>query len=459
MPGGRGRFAGHMTTTAAQVVGATALSQRALGPDLARGAMLLFIALANSHYFLDAADVRGGYPQDGSAVDRVVVWLVATFVDGRAFPMFGLLFGYGVAQIVRRHGAVGRWPVRRMLWRRGLVLVVVGFLHAMLLYVGDILAAYGVLLLVGAWVVWWRDRWLLTWAALLFLLNAFPSMDSGSISTDGPHVSMLPADVASMLAERAVVQPFIMLLGPIGFACPFLVGLWAGRRRLLERPGEHHRLLTTTAVVGVLVAVAGAQPVSLMLAGVTDVPRTDVLELIGPMHDAAGVLGGFGYAAAFALLAGRIGDRRGRVVDAVAATGQRSMTCYLAQSVVWAVAFTPFLLDLSGTLTVATTALLAAATWVATVLLADWMRRTGRRGPFEVLVRRVTYGARTGATMSHGQVTAGEGVRHPRDRGLDAWRHPRGGRSRRLPGRPEELPVLPRSASGRGRPRDGRAAH
>lgn len=61
----------------------------------------------------------------------------------------------------------------------------------------------------------------------------------------------------------------------------------------------------------------------------------------------------------------------------------------------WSVAFTPFLLDLSDTLTVASTALLAGATWVLTVLLADWMRRTGRRGPFEVLVRRVTYRARS----------------------------------------------------------------
>ena len=84
------------------------------------------------------------------------------------------------------------------------------------------------------------------------------------------------------------------------------------------------------------------------------------------------------------------------MVEAVAATGQRSMTCYLAQSIVWAVAFTPFLLDLSGTLTVTTTALLATATWLATVLLADWMRRTGRRGPFEVLVRRATYDRRAG---------------------------------------------------------------
>jgi uncharacterized membrane protein YeiB len=105
------------------------------------------------------------------------------------------------------------------------------------------------------------------------------------------------------------------------------------------------------------------------------------------------VLGGLGYAALLSLVAVRLGAAGdpGRVVDAISATGQRSMTCYLAQSVVWAVVFTPFLLDLSGTLTVATTALLAVTTWLGTVAMADRMRRTGRRGPFEVLVRRVTY--------------------------------------------------------------------
>ena len=49
-------------------------------------------------------------------------------------------------------------------------------------------------------------------------------------------------------------------------------------------------------------------------------------------------------------------------------------------------------LDLADTLTVASTALLATATWLATVILADRMRHAGYRGPFELLVRRVTYG-------------------------------------------------------------------
>src|SRR5918998_5202295 len=99
----------------------TGLAERALGPDLARGVMLLFIALANSHYFLRGdgggdGDVRGGFPMDGPALDSAVTWLIATFVDGRAFPMFGLLFGYGAAVIVGRNETMRPRGVQRLLW-------------------------------------------------------------------------------------------------------------------------------------------------------------------------------------------------------------------------------------------------------------------------------------------------------------------------------------------------------
>ena len=382
-------FTGTVTTT---LQGPMALSARALAPDLARGFMLLFIALANSHYFLRGSSVLGGFPQDGSAVDSAATWLIATFVDGRAFPMFGLLFGYGVAQIVRRHEALERKAVRRLLWRRSLVLVLVGLLHGLLLYVGDILMAYGVLLFLGVWAVRWKDGWLLTVAAFFLVLGALPSNDSLSVSSEPPHISMLPPDLVTTIAERIMVTPFIALIAPIGFACPFLLGLWAGRRRVLEQPARHLILLRVAAAVGIGIAVVGAQPVSLVLAGALPVPDAGTLSVIGPLHDSAGVLGGVGYAALIALVAHRIGTRRGPVVDAIAAVGQRSMTCYLTQSVVWAVVFTPYLLDLSGTLSVFTTALLAIATWLATVVMADRMQRAGYRGPFELLLRRFTYG-------------------------------------------------------------------
>ncbi|WP_285550712.1 DUF418 domain-containing protein [Actinoplanes regularis] len=374
--------------------GPTEPAARALGPDLARGFMLLFIALANTHYFLRGPAVLGGYPHAGSAVDAAVTWLLTTFVDGRAFPMFGLLFGYGVAQIARRQRERGARGVRRLLWRRSAALVTVGLTDALLFFVGDILAAYGVLLFLGVWLIRWRDRWLLVLAVAFLALNALPSGDASTISREPADPSMLPPDLSAMLTHRVPVALFIAALGPIGFLAPFAVGLWAGRRRILEQPERHRRALTVAAVAGLGAAVLGAQPIALLLAGIIEAPGQQTLAWLASLHGTTGTLGGLGYAALISLLAVRLAGRRRPIVDAIAATGQRSMTFYLMQSMTWAVVFTPFLLDLSGTLTVLGTAVLAAATWAAGVVIADRMRRAGWRGPFEVLVRRVTYGRR-----------------------------------------------------------------
>lgn len=364
--------------------------------------MLLLIALANSHYFLQGSEHFGGFPQDGGLVDRAVTWLISTFVDGRAYPLFGLLFGYGVARIVARQRGTAK-QIRRVLWRRSLVLFAVGFAHAMLLFMGDILAAYGVLLFVGAWAVGWKDRSLLIVAAIFFLVCALPSDDSLAISTLPPDEAVLSPDLWTQFAARIEVQPWIAFLGPVGLASSFLVGLWAGRRRVLEQPERHRSLLRATAVLGITAAIVGAQPAALTAAELIDQPSADALRWIGPLHDASGVLGGFGYAALIALGALRLArpggllERRPRaavVTRALAATGQRSMTCYLAQSVVWFVVFTPYVLGLADDLGVTATALLAALTWASTVVLADRMRAAGERGPFERLTRRVTYGAK-----------------------------------------------------------------
>ena len=371
--------------------GPTAIADRALGPDLARGTMLLLIALANSHYFLQGAPYFGGFPQDGGPLDQVVTWLISTFVDGRAYPMFALLFGYGVARIVARQTGTPK-QVRHLLWRRSGVLFAVGFVHAMVLFVGDILAAYGVLLFVGAWAVRWKDRSLLIVAAIFFVVCALPSEDSLAIGTTAPDASVLSPDLWTQFAERITVQPWIAFLGPVGLACPFLVGIWAGRRRVIEQPELHRRLLAATAVFGIGAAVIGAQPVALAAAQLVSAPSDAALTYLGPLHDATGVLGGFGYAALIALVSLRIARPLSPLPRAIAATGQRSMTCYLSQSIVWFVVFTPYVLGLADDLSVTATALLAAGTWATTVVMADRMRAAGERGPFERLTRRVTYG-------------------------------------------------------------------
>ena len=130
-----------------------------------------------------------------------------------------------------------------------------------------------------------------------------------------------------------------------------------------------------------------------MLAGVVTPPDQPTLELLGPLHDPTGILGGFGYAALLCLLALPLQARRRVVVDAIAAVG--SGRCPATWPSRWLGRRLHAVRTRSpDKLTVTTTALLAVATWLITVVLADWMRRTGRRGPIEVLVRRVTYQAK-----------------------------------------------------------------
>jgi uncharacterized protein len=369
----------------------TGLAERVLAPDLARGVMLLFIAVANSHYFVRGERYLLGFPLDGSALDAAISGAITTLVDGRAFPLFSVLFGYGVVQLARRQQDAGTaWrAVSRLVRRRSLWMIVIGFLHCVLLYVGDIVAAYGLLALILVGAVRWKEWVLLTLAGLIFVMLSLQGNADASLR-EGPDPTLLPPDPLTAIVERAAAWPALVPMVAVGLLMPFLLGIVAARRRLLEEPARHRVLLGVVAVVGIGAAVAGGLPLGLTASGV--VPAGADLGLLVTVHDATGYLGGPGYAAALALVAARIGERRGPITRAVTAVGQRSLTCYLSQSVVWTLVFAPYALDLSDDLGVASTAALAVATWLATVGVAELMRRKGWRGPAEVLLRRLTYG-------------------------------------------------------------------
>src|SRR5918997_4119074 len=142
-----------MTPTGAAPV---PLTDRALAPDVARGAMLLLIALANVHLYLHGRPLGvRSYPAALDGADRVVAGLQLVLVDGRAYPLFGVLFGYGIGQLAARRAAAGipLPDVVGLVRRRGLALVAIGAVHASLLWAGDIVAAYGVLAVALAGVL------------------------------------------------------------------------------------------------------------------------------------------------------------------------------------------------------------------------------------------------------------------------------------------------------------------
>ncbi len=390
------------STSGVGPLGATAVSERSLAPDLARGAMLLLIALANAHLYLygHPLGVRG-YPIPGPFLDRVIVLLQMTLVDGRAYPMFALLFGYGIVQLLRRHTSSGvhESAIRALVRRRGWWMLLFGFLHALLLFSGDILGAYGLFAVVLAGtLIRVSDRKLLIMVAVWTVPVAAFGALQGLPPPDGAE-ALLPSMslTAPLVAAGFRVMEWVWLtitVAAFGLVPALLLGVWAARRRLLDEPERCRPLLVRVALLGVGLAAAGGLPMALMAAQWWPEPSANAVAIAGMLHALTGYLGGVGYAAIAGLVAIRVRDRRGPVVTALAACGQRSMTCYLLQSVMFVAVLAAYGGGLGDRLGLAATAILATATWALTVLLADLMRRRNYRGPAELLLRRLTYGSR-----------------------------------------------------------------
>jgi uncharacterized membrane protein YeiB len=352
--------------------------------------MLAVIALAHAQVL--AKPFLGSAPGPGSAVDAVAQTLMTLFVDSRGYPMFAALFGYGMVQILRsREPALGRDGAHRQLRRRGGWLVAFGVVHVLLLFPGDILAPYGLLALLFVGALHWPDGRLLGVAAALAALGA---LAYGSVlALPAPGDAAAATGPLTSALFRLMSLPLTMPLNAVMAAAPVLIGIWAGRRRLLDEPERHPVLLKRVASTGIAIAVLGAIPHAFVTTGVWH-PDAGVLVAVGTLHTAAGYAGGLGYAALIGLVAVHLARRGtpGPVTTALAACGQRSMTCYLAQSVAWFALFEPYLAGLAGAMGVAAAAAVGLGVWLLTVVVAHLMGRAGLPGPAEALLRRLVRG-------------------------------------------------------------------
>lgn len=394
-------------TTATPVRGPAPATERALAPDLARGAMLLIIAVANVAGVVFAGEP--GVDPSPEGVDRILTFALFDLAHARGYPVFAVMFGYGVVQLARRQERSGATParVRSILLRRNAWLLVFGFVHAALLYYGDFLGAYGIVGMVMTLVLLRRgDKfhriilglWAL-YALEVVVLGVIVALkvsagSTGSAPLPVGHVDSLTATtyLQSMLdrlaewpAHTATVLPFILITW---------MGMWAARRRMLEEPARHRTSLRWIAIVGLGIAILGGLPAALSAAGWLHTGESTA-ELMMMLHGGSGMFAGFGYVAAFGLIAARV-TRPGAVVNSLAALGRRSLSGYLFQSVAWLVLLLPFGLALGTRFATPTIAGLVIATgvWLTTVVLARWLDRRGKAGPAEFVLRRLAYGRR-----------------------------------------------------------------
>lgn len=253
----------------------TAARERVHDVDALRGFALLGILIVNITF------MASGYPGNlvadpalSTTYDDIVRGLSPVLVDMEFYLLFSFLFGYSFTLQTEAAHRAGTAFAPRML-RRITGLFALGVLHIVFLYGGDILTTYAAICLILFWMRGVSDRTALRVAAvvygvvLLSMLASGPFMDTAAF---------LPPEAEALAnAERAtqallggwgdvigehvaglslLVIQAVSMQGPTALAM-FLLGMVAGRRRLLAGVRGDEAVLRPIQWIGFPVGLAG----------------------------------------------------------------------------------------------------------------------------------------------------------------------------------------------------------
>src|SRR5262245_45336342 len=144
-------------------IGPISASERIEIVDVLRGLAIGGILIGNMQWFSGYGMMPPALEQQAPPGDQIARFLVHFFVEGKFYSIFSFLFGFGFALQIARAEKRGDDKAsvfkRRLLW-----LLVIGALHAVFLWAGDILSVYAIM---GFFLLLFRrkpDSSLLKWA-------------------------------------------------------------------------------------------------------------------------------------------------------------------------------------------------------------------------------------------------------------------------------------------------------
>jgi uncharacterized membrane protein YeiB len=219
-----------------------AQGERIVALDVVRGFALLGIFLMNVEFFSrPIADLDAGLPIDATGLDYWAGWFVHVFVRGKFWTMFSLLFGMGFAVMLTRAERAGAAFVAPYL-RRTLALGVIGVLHYVFLWAGDILFSYAMGALLLMVVFHARPRLLFLLVGLCAVLAASCALASKLIHAPLPWQPFVfigvPLLVLAIVAAVLRRWPLSGMrnAGLVLYLLPFLAMAIGGGVMLLHPP-------------------------------------------------------------------------------------------------------------------------------------------------------------------------------------------------------------------------------
>jgi uncharacterized protein len=370
-------------------------SERIEAIDVLRGIALFGVMAINitSEFRVSIFEQFLSDKHPASTLDRIVETILTLAVDLKAFALFSLLFGAGLAIQFERFSKSPRRTV--LLLRRLLVLLAFGLIHLCLIWNGDILTEYA---LAGTFVLplLFGPRWLLGVGAGAFLLlylalqvwmpsGVFPdfvAMTQNVAEANRIYASGGFADVqAFRIREIPLIIPLHIYIFPrtIGL---FLLGAFAWRAGLLRKAPSNQKSLFRIAASGIGLGAA------LILGNAGGMIGGRIGVVAGPLGT---IVLAIGYAATIIAAANLA---RGKAwLGWAAPLGRMAFTNYLAQSVIFGWIFYGYGLGLFGRLGTASALAIGMTVYFAQVISSAWWMKHYRYGPVEWLWRTLMYGA------------------------------------------------------------------
>jgi uncharacterized protein len=374
-------------------------AERCTALDAIRGLALLGVLLVNLH-----GDFRVSLPEhlltfhSGARwVDRAADVAIAAVLEFKAFALFSLLFGVGLAIFADRAAARCAGPTR-FLARRLLVLLVLGLVHLLVIWNGDILTLYAVCGALMLPLYRLSARILALVGIAVFVLPyvipwsfSFPSEETiQALAAEAARVysrgGLTDVIKFHLWETQSLILPLEESVVPRTWGLMAL-GAAAWKAGLFLEPSRHRRLLWVVVVIGG--GVGGAATALSVFSASTGQSAGLPPELIEAVSSAPLALA---YAAGL-LLALR-SPSVARLAVPFTAIGQMALTNYLMQSLVLGALFYGYGLGLYGRLGSASAAGVGVLIYAGQVVLSlMWLRRY-RFGPVEWIWRSLTYGRR-----------------------------------------------------------------
>ncbi len=382
-------------------LGPVSSTDRIQSLDVMRGFSLLGIFIINMIAFHSPFLYMDGFTWWEIPSDRALYPWIDIFVQASVYPLFAMMFGYGLA--IQQKRALERGaPFYSVAFRRLLVLLVIGCIHAFLIWSGDILINYAIFGLFLLLFMRFSGRILLLIGILLFiiptgflsvLLTLTSLVDPGGVdiytNINGVRDSIAAysgGTFSDIFTQR--LEDWYAVNGPGNLPFLFIsifsmicIGAGAGKLQFLEKV-KHKRVKWGIIVLTVFL-------VGLLLKSLPVLLEANIATSY--IQDS---LGGPFLAASYAIIVALVMEYSWirKITKPLAAAGKMSLTIYLTQSIIGTLIFYSYGLGLYGRISLTTGTLLAVGIFLIQIILAEIWFMKFKHGPVEKVWRLLTYG-------------------------------------------------------------------